>query len=254
MTNLYGTGTKFYGKDDIRPDGSCIATKWIVVAYLPIVPLGSFYVRANRGAVVSRRLPPVTERVGWQKQHVVNVYAFWAAIALVFFTLTHRPTPRIAGAMPARIGKGEALPPSQYEADYIRPLTAGNGQPFPEASGYIEGYEQLPGEGLSAITINNTENTSDLYAKLYSLGSDTSTPVRVFFVEAGTHFTVDDLDWGTYELRYQDLDTGGIAKTESLFLKKKIESGREYFSTMELTLSKVVNGNLETEPIPAEEF
>ncbi len=39
-----GAGTRFYGKRDELPDGSCITTKWLVALYLPIIPLGSYRV------------------------------------------------------------------------------------------------------------------------------------------------------------------------------------------------------------------
>jgi len=46
LTHSYnGVGTKFYGKRDVAPDGSYIATKWFIIAHLPIWPLGSFRVR-----------------------------------------------------------------------------------------------------------------------------------------------------------------------------------------------------------------
>lgn len=40
--SVNGFGTKFYGEADHHPDGSFIATKWITVAYLPVIPVGSF--------------------------------------------------------------------------------------------------------------------------------------------------------------------------------------------------------------------
>lgn len=259
MSNtLFGIGTTFYGKDDIRPDGSFIATKWIVFAYIPLVPLGSFYVRPIQSArgTVSTSLPPVTQRMSWQKQHIRNVYAFMGVIAIVLFMINYRAnTPTTAAAVPARIGgKGAALPPDRSTSEYIRPLKAENGSLFPAKSDYIIGYEQLANEDYATLTINNTENTSDLYLKLYALDGDYTTPVRVFFVIAEGEFTLEDLNVGDYELRYQDLDTGGFAKTEPLPLKMVEKADGTYFSNVEVILSKVVNGNLETEPILEEDF
>lgn len=255
--DFYGTGTKYYGKDEIRPDGSFMATKWIVVAYIPIVPLGYFYVRSVRSetGIVSNTLPPITKRMGWKKRHIINVYAFIGVIAIAIFTAHYRVnTPFTPAAIPTSIGKGKALPPDQTNPKYKRSANAENGSPFPETSGYINGYEQLLNQGGSAISIDNSHNNSDLYAKLYSLDGDLSTPARVFFVQAGSSFTVDYLDFGNYELRYRDLDTGGIAKTESLLLEKQVKDGQEYFGAINLTLSSVINGNLETESISEEAF
>lgn len=256
--NLYGTGTKFYGREETRPDGSFMATKWIVLIYIPIIPLGYFYVRPMYETVgtISRCLPPATKRMGWHKRHIINVYASMLAIAIALLTLHHRiNTPTTAAAIPARMGKGKALPPDRTNPDYTRPTHAENGSPFPETSGYIEGYEQKFSEGYAQLTVNNTQNTSDIYVKLYLLNEDAITPARVFLVEAEDSFTVSELTEGGYELRYRDLDTGGLAKTEPLPLEKnKEDDGYDYYDHMEVTLSKVVNGNLETEPISEEAF
>ena len=44
MFTFNGTGTMLYGKRDKQPDGSYIATKWLVLFYLPVLPLGSYRV------------------------------------------------------------------------------------------------------------------------------------------------------------------------------------------------------------------
>jgi hypothetical protein len=38
-----GIGTKYYGSRAL-PDGTYVRTKWIVFAYVPIIPLGSVHV------------------------------------------------------------------------------------------------------------------------------------------------------------------------------------------------------------------
>ncbi|KQZ42578.1 hypothetical protein [Duganella sp. Root1480D1] len=44
-TSINGIGTTFYGQSDFESDGSFITTKWVIFAYLPIVPTGSLRVR-----------------------------------------------------------------------------------------------------------------------------------------------------------------------------------------------------------------
>lgn len=44
MITYAGTGIKLYGRTEIKTDGSFIATKWISLLYLPIIPLGSYRV------------------------------------------------------------------------------------------------------------------------------------------------------------------------------------------------------------------
>jgi len=42
MSNFLGTGTIFYGKNNIGRDGSYITTKWLAILYLPIYPMGTY--------------------------------------------------------------------------------------------------------------------------------------------------------------------------------------------------------------------
>ena len=47
MYTLNGTGTRLYGQRDEAPDSSYTATKWVVVFFLPLLPLGSYRVLAE---------------------------------------------------------------------------------------------------------------------------------------------------------------------------------------------------------------
>ena len=40
-----GTGIKYYGSTDKMEDGSYVATKWITILYLPVIPIGSTRMR-----------------------------------------------------------------------------------------------------------------------------------------------------------------------------------------------------------------
>ena len=176
------------------------------------------------------------------------------AVFLLFVNYCANDSPSAAAKLPARIGKGKALPPNREDPGYSRPTAAENGSLFPSFSSYIEGYEKLANDGHAQLTVNNEQNASDLYVKLYALETGITTPVRVFLVKAGSYFIVNNLDAGNYELRYQDLETGGLAKTEPLPLKKTETENGFLFTHGEVILSKVVNGNLETEPISKEDF
>lgn len=48
---LNGFGTRLYGARDFLPDNSYVTTKWIVLAYMPIVPLSSMRVRPSEGSI-----------------------------------------------------------------------------------------------------------------------------------------------------------------------------------------------------------
>ena len=258
MTNApYGFGTIFYGKEHANSNASFIATKWLVFAYIPVCPLGSFCVYPARSIISNAgrsSLPASTRRVAWQKRHILNMYALVGAITLALFLVTKCANSSPSAAEATSIPSSSVLPPSHSQSSYTRPSRAENGSPFPEISDYIKGYDPLLNSGHSAIVINNMSNTTDLYGKLYSLNTETTTPVRVFFVQAWGKFTIENLDAGSYELRFKDLDTGGLAKTEPIVLDIVSEYGQTYFSRKELRLNRVVNGNLKTEPISEDEF
>lgn len=44
-SSINGIGTTFYGQAGFEPDGSFITTKWVIFAYLPIIPTASMRVR-----------------------------------------------------------------------------------------------------------------------------------------------------------------------------------------------------------------
>lgn len=40
-----GIGTKYYGKRNLKRDGTFITTEWFILFHLPIIPIGSFRIR-----------------------------------------------------------------------------------------------------------------------------------------------------------------------------------------------------------------
>lgn len=137
---------------------------------------------------------------------------------------------------------------------YIRPQVAENGSPFPSTSGYIEGYPREFTNGHSTVTVDNSQNDSDVLVKLFSLDTEPPKPARVFFIRAGEKFTVESVAPGTYDVRHQDLDTGGLSRTEPLEIEEEETAEGVNFTQLTLTLFKVANGNLETYPLSPGEF
>ncbi len=96
MYSLNGVGTTLYGKREIEPDGSYIATKWFIFLLLPIFPIGSYRVWRGKtkatfflpGAKTEYRMIKV--QLSWKQ--IVNTYLIiWgnlilAIILLVYFT------------------------------------------------------------------------------------------------------------------------------------------------------------------------
>lgn len=82
-----GFGTAIYGQREFWPDGSFLTTKWIVLLWIPIIPLGSTRVKkigrsgaafpvgwSARYRVYSKQRPDVRQ--------VLSVYGFIAALFL----------------------------------------------------------------------------------------------------------------------------------------------------------------------------
>ena len=76
---INGFGSAYYGRNEEWPDGSYITTEWFTIAWIPILPLGSYRVRpANKGK--GHFFPPgysqeyYSVRVPLDKKHVIKVY------------------------------------------------------------------------------------------------------------------------------------------------------------------------------------
>lgn len=100
---------------------------------------------------------------------------------------------------------------------YVRPATAPNGVPFPQNTGYIDGYEQVRGmNGTSRIIVENIRNTSDVFAELYTV--DNPQILRTFFIKERSQIVLDNLDFGAYAVRYRQLDDGEELHSENIML------------------------------------
>ena len=138
---------------------------------------------------------------------------------------------------------------------YIRPKAADNGSPFPNKSGYIKGYPIQFKQGYSTLTVNNSKNSSDVFVKLYALDSIPPQPVRVFFIRKGDKFTTANIKPGSYDVRYRDLNYGGLSRTDTFNLEESKDfDGRTRFKRMTMTLYKVPGGNMKTYPLSEQEF
>lgn len=153
---------------------------------------------------------------------------------------TANPTPEIESA----------LTPPAYE----RPLYAPNGETWPTVAGYVKGYKKLHINGLSSVTVDNTQNDSDVFVKLVSLEGAEAYPTRQFYIPAYSKFTVNKVNAGSYDVRYRDLNSGGLSRSESFNLEETEIDGGTQFSNYTMTLYKVRNGNMQTYGLSEAEF
>ena len=104
----------------------------------------------------------------------------------------------------------------------VGPL-APNGRPWPSGSGYIEAYPLLNRTGLSEVTVDNRAHPAAMFVKLMALDGPTRLPVRSFLVAAGSRFTLANLTTGTYELRFQDVNSG-VSMRSSPFILEEVST------------------------------
>lgn len=89
----------------------------------------------------------------------------------------------------------------------LHTLVAPNGEPWPAASGYLEGFPLgNQGEDMQ-ILVDNTGNSSPVLVKVVDLALRAN--VRHAYVLANESLTVDKLAAGKYEVRYQNIVAGG---------------------------------------------
>lgn len=142
----------------------------------------------------------------------------------------------------------------QVKLPYARPVTAPNGEMWPSNAAYIKGYKKLHTDGLSSVTIDNTQNDSDVFVKLVSISGNNASSVRHFFIPATDRFTVNKVRSGNYDIRYRDLDSGTLAKSETFMLQQKSTPDGIQYSNITMTLYKVRDGNMRTYTISEAEF
>lgn len=192
------------------------------------------------------------------KSVISHVFRHWViygiVVAVIWSNFTEKtysppsgPKPYTADP-PAEIESAPALPA------YERPLYAPNGEAWPTVAGYVQGYKKLHIYGLSSVTVDNTQNDSDVFVKLVSLEGAEAYPIRQFYIPAYSKFTVNKVNAGSYDVRYRDLNSGGLSRSESFNLEETEIDGGKQFSNYTMTLYKVRNGNMQTYGLSEAEF
>jgi hypothetical protein len=90
----------------------------------------------------------------------------------------------------------------------LRSAQAPNGAPWPDSSGYIDGYA-VANQGMQMrVEVDNGANDAPVFVRLIDLERGAS--VRHAYVLAHETLTIDKLVAGRYEVRYQNVDPGGV--------------------------------------------
>jgi curved DNA-binding protein CbpA len=138
--------------------------------------------------------------------------------------------------------------------NYSRPATAPNGESWPSSSDYVPGYPQRNTNGLSQVVIDNSKNNSDAFVKIVSVGDSEPKVVRNVFIQANDRFTVNNMRAGSYELRYQNLETGALIRSEVFALEESAISSGTRYSAVTLTLRGHPDESMNTYALSPGEF
>ena len=190
---------------------------------------GLYHCVGSNGAILNIAEPPAYATIGTQKTGSAAVER--------------------AEARP-RLGAAKVDRPAKY----ARPSVSPKGTPWPKKAGYVLGYGKLNTKGYSKVTIENDDNSSDVFVKLYAYSAEGIHPVRHIFVPAHGRFTMNSFSPGKYDVRFKQLDTGLAEKSEPFSLEEhEVEDGINY-SDISMTLYKIRDGNMQTYPISDQEF
>jgi hypothetical protein len=137
----------------------------------------------------------------------------------------------------------------------VRLLTSNcGGVPYPTKTGYIKKCPASAIGGYSSVTVDNSKGSSDIFVKLFTLNVKPPKAASVFFIKAYDTFTVTDIQPGSYDVRYRDLGSGALVRTEQFSLKEIRTAAGIRYSKLRMTTYTVLEGNLHTQSISENEF
>lgn len=129
-----------------------------------------------------------------------------------------------------------------------------NGRAWPLASGYVSGLRQDFTDGLATVTIDNRGNPAPVFLKLVSLDHDPAQAIRHVHISAMDAFRIASIRPGRYELRFQNLVTGELSRSEPFELRQYEGRYSTRFSEVEITLSRFPGATLGAYPLAPEQF
>lgn len=138
---------------------------------------------------------------------------------------------------------------------YVRPPTAPNGRPWPTASGYVDGYPRERFGGYADIEADNSQGTTDVFARLVWLDGQQERVIRQIYLQRQQRFAMEKLPTGRYVLKYLLLESGQIEKTDPIEITiTKDKGGSETWNGWTVGLYGVIDGTDHRESISEKEF
>lgn len=168
---------------------------------------------------------------------------------------TQKRVDELLAAKPEEAPAATAIPAAAQAAPAVSPLMrAPNGEEWPHIADYVPGYEVSGSGGNSTLTIDNTSNGYDVYVKLAWANAAPGTALRHVYIPRRGMFTMEGVVPGSYEVRYKDLSSGSVAKTEPFALDEEQTASGVRFSQVTFTLYTVQHGNTKMQHLSADQF
>jgi DnaJ domain len=183
-------------------------------------------------------------------RHLLNYWVIYIGLAFWAWYANTEHTPRSTVVNTAAL----PLKPNYDKPTYVKPTASPLGHLWPQSAAYAKGYKVLAQPGLSTVTIDNTSNDNDVFVKLMSLDFGAPMPARHFFIPSHSQFTLKNVMAGNYDIRYKDLDSGQLARSESFILEETPSHNGTTYSNLRMTLYKVRNGNMQNYNINEADF
>jgi hypothetical protein len=164
------------------------------------------------------------------------------------------PSPSASPTLSSSIPKPKTTP-KRKPKPIVRLLTNEcGGVPYPTKTGYIKKCPASAIGGYSSVTVDNSKGGSDIFVKLFKLNVTPPKAASVFFIRAYDTFTVTDIQPGSYDVRYRELNSGVLVRTEQFNLEEIRTAEGVRFSRLRMTTYSVPEGNLHIQPISEDEF
>ncbi len=162
----------------------------------------------TRAAVAPAPAPAAAER------HADPLLDSWAVSKAQLVAATPQP-PEVRSLATTQLVVPARTPDCDTE---LHTLVAPNGEPWPQESGYVDGFPVgNQGEEMQ-LALDNSANDSPVLVKVYDL--DRRSNVRHVYVLANDSVKVERLAAGKYEVRYQNIHVGGN-RADCLARKKR---------------------------------
>ncbi|MES2841226.1 MAG: J domain-containing protein [Pseudomonadota bacterium] len=145
-------------------------------------------------------------------------------------------------------------PVDPYTASRERRALLEYGQRLPPSSGPVIGSMQENSAGRSTITIDNSQNDSDVVLKLCDGNWTHCLPARHVYIARGDRFTMRSISAGSYDVRYVSLESGSLSKSQSFELEAIETPQGTQVSNVTMTLYTVRDGNTRMTRIGADQF